>query len=82
MQALPPLEVVLLDQLWTTAAAGSLVTDGGRLLSEANPASPPGIASFAEPLARGGSLILVVRAEPDRVEATYAAERATARFLT
>jgi len=67
-------------QLWTTAAAGSLVTDGGRLLSETNPASPPGIRSFAEPLARGGSLILVVRAEPDRVEATYAAERATARF--
>lgn len=68
------------DGLWTAAAAGSLLTDGGRLLSEANPASPPGIATFAEPLARGGSLILVIRADPGRIEATYAAERATARF--
>jgi uncharacterized protein (TIGR03089 family) len=66
--------------LWRTAAAGSLLTDGGRLLSEANPASPPGIASFAEPLARGGSVVLVSHADPGRLEATYAAERATARF--
>lgn len=67
-------------ELWRTAAAGSLLTDGGRLLTEANPASPPGIASFVEPLARGGSLVLVSHAEPGRLEATYAAERATARF--
>ncbi len=67
-------------QLWTAAAVGSLVTDGGRLLSEANPASPPGIATFAEPLVRGGSLVLVVETERDGLEATYAAERATARF--
>ncbi len=67
-------------QLWSTAAAGALITDGGRLLSEANPASPPGIATFTEPLARSGSLVLVARADPERLEATYAAERATARF--
>lgn len=67
-------------QMWSTAAAGSLLTDGGRLLSEANPASPPGIATFVEPLARSGSLVLVSHAEPGRLEATYAAERATARF--
>ncbi len=67
-------------QLWAAAAVGSLLTDGGRLLSEANPASPPGIATFTEPLARGGSLVLVVQAERDGIEATYAAERATARF--
>ena len=66
--------------LWSTAAAGSLLTDGGRLLTEANPASPPGIATFVEPLARGGSLVLVSHADPGRLEATYAAERATARF--
>jgi uncharacterized protein (TIGR03089 family) len=65
---------------WRTAAAGSLLTDGGRLLSEANPASPPGLATFTEPLLRGGSLVLVSHAEPGRLEATYAAERATARF--
>ena len=29
-------------ELWTAAAAGSVLTDGGRLLTEANPASPSG----------------------------------------
>jgi uncharacterized protein (TIGR03089 family) len=67
-------------ELWSAAAAGSLLTDGGRLLTEANPASPPGIATFVEPLARGGSLVLVAHADPAQLEATYAAERATARF--
>jgi uncharacterized protein (TIGR03089 family) len=67
-------------ELWEAAAAGSHLTDGGRLLSEANPASPPGIASFAEPLARSGSLVLVAHAAPERLETTYVAERATARF--
>jgi uncharacterized protein (TIGR03089 family) len=67
-------------QLWGEAAVGHLVPDGGRLLSEANPASPPGLASFTEPLARGGSLVLVVHSEPERLAATYVAERATARF--
>ena len=67
-------------QLWSTAAAGGLLTDGGRLLSEANPASPPGIATVTEPFARNGSLVLVTHADPEQLEATYAAERATARF--
>jgi uncharacterized protein (TIGR03089 family) len=67
-------------ELWRAAAAGSLLTDGGRLLTEANPASPPGIATFTEPLARGGSLVLVAHAEPGRLEATAVAERVTARF--
>lgn len=71
---------VLQAELWGAAAAGTLVAGGGRLLSEANPASPPGLASFAEPLACSGSLVLVVRTERERVEATYAAEHATARF--
>jgi hypothetical protein len=75
-------ETVTHGQLWTAAAVGNLVTDGGRLLSVANPASPPGIATFAEPLVRSGSLVLVVQAGRDGIEATYAAERATARFLT
>ncbi len=67
-------------ELWTAAAAGSLLTDGGRLLSEANPASPPGVASFTEPLVHGGSLVLVTHAAPERLEAIFTAERATARF--
>ncbi|WP_028642570.1 TIGR03089 family protein [Nocardioides sp. URHA0020] len=67
-------------ETWGAAAVGSLVSDGGRLLSEANPASPPGLASLTEPLARGGSLVLVVHSEPERLTATYVAERATARF--
>lgn len=67
-------------QMWQTAAAGTLVPDGGRLMSEVNPASPPGIASFVEPLLGGGSLVLVTEAARERLEATYVAERATARF--
>jgi uncharacterized protein (TIGR03089 family) len=67
-------------ELWSAAAAGELIADGGRLLSVANPASPPGIATFTEPLARGGSLVLVAQADRERLEATYVAERATARF--
>ncbi len=67
-------------ELWRAAAAGRLMTDGGRLLSEANPASPPGLATFTEPLSRDGSLVLVVGSGPERLETTYAAERATARF--
>ena len=68
------------EQLWRTAAAGSLLTDGGRLLSVANPASPPGIATFTEPLSRAGSLVLVTHAEPGRLDAVATAERVTARF--
>ena len=82
----PPVETdaalpgVTQGELWEAATGGSLLTDGGRLLTEANPASPPGIASFVEPLARGGSLVLVSHADPGRLDATYADERATARF--
>jgi len=68
------------SELWSAAAAGDLLADGGRLLSVANPTSPSGIATFAEPLARGGSLVLVAQADRERLEATYVAERATARF--
>jgi uncharacterized protein (TIGR03089 family) len=62
-----------------TAAVGSGLTDGGRLLSVADPASPPGMATFTEPLGRGGSLVLVRNPDPDRLDDVYAAERATAR---
>lgn len=66
-------------ELWEAAARGSLLTDGGRLLSEANPASPSGLASFTEPLVRGGSVVLLAHPDPARVDQTYDAERATAR---
>ena len=62
-----------------TAAVGSDLTDGGRLLSVADPASPPGMATFTEPLGRGGSLVLVRNPDPDRLDGVYDAERATAR---
>ncbi|WP_364517833.1 TIGR03089 family protein [Nocardioides sp. LML1-1-1.1] len=64
-------------ELWREAAAGTLV-GSGRLLSVANPVTEP--ATFCEPLTQGGSLVLVARAEQGRLETTYAAERATARF--
>jgi len=66
-------------QLMEAAAAGSLLTDGGRLVSVADPASPPGTSTFTEPLARSGSLVLVARPDPGRLDATYADERATHR---
>lgn len=65
------------ERLWETAAASD---DSGRLLVEANPASPPGIASFTGPLACGGSVVLVTHAGPDRLEAIAVAERVTDRF--
>ncbi len=66
-------------EMCEAAAAGSLLSDGGRLLSETNPASPSGLASFTEPLVRGGSVVLVAHPDPARVHETYDAERATAR---
>ncbi|GAA3675700.1 TIGR03089 family protein [Nocardioides ginsengisoli] len=69
--------VVSQGELWQEAAAGRLV-GSGRLLSVADPVKEPAIVS--EPLTLGGSLVLVARAEPERLEATYVAEHATARF--
>jgi uncharacterized protein (TIGR03089 family) len=68
------------EELWVAAAAGSVLSDGGRVLTEENPASPSGLSCFTEPLVRAGSLVLVVGADPSRLEATAAAERVTARF--
>ncbi|GAA1924562.1 TIGR03089 family protein [Nocardioides hwasunensis] len=62
-----------------TAAAGSSLTDGDRLLSVADPASPPGMATFTEPLGRGGSMVLVRNPDPARLDGVFDAERATAR---
>ncbi|HET9842576.1 MAG TPA: TIGR03089 family protein [Nocardioides sp.] len=66
--------------LWRSAAAGDLLTGGGRLLSEANPASPSGLASLAEPLACSGSLVLVTHASTQRRERIADDERITDRF--
>jgi uncharacterized protein (TIGR03089 family) len=66
-------------ELWEAAAAGAR-PHGVRLLTEANPASPSGLASFTEPLALAGSLVLVAHPDPERLDATLDAERATARF--
>lgn len=66
---------------WEAAASGSLLTEGGRLLSTANPASPPGLPVLTEPLARGGSLVLVVGADASRLESVGTDERVTARHL-
>ena len=68
------------QDLWRAAAVGNHVTDGGRLLSETSPASPSGLASFTEPLARSGSMVLVTRVSPERREQIAGDERVTARF--
>lgn len=67
------------EELWAAAARASL-SSGDRLMSEADPASPPGIASFCEPLAKGGSLVLVAHADADRLDAISRAERVSRRF--
>jgi uncharacterized protein (TIGR03089 family) len=66
-------------ELWSAAAAGSLLTDGGRLMVAANPASPPELATLTEPLARRGSVVLVVGPDigPDRLDGLAQAERVT-----
>jgi len=70
-------------ELWSAAAAGSLLSDGGRLLVAANPASPPELTTFTEPLARRGSMVWVVGpgllegAGADRVDGLAQAERVT-----
>ncbi len=69
------------DELWSQAAAGTSLPSGGRLLATANPASPSGLAAFIEPLARGGSLVLVSNPDAVRLEALSAAERCTNRFV-
>jgi uncharacterized protein (TIGR03089 family) len=68
--------------LGSSAAAGSLgtATGGDRLLSTANPASPPGVAALAQPLATSGSLVVVTGADPARLDAIAEAERVTRRF--
>ena len=68
------------EELWAAAAAGDVLADGGRVLTEENPASPSGLPSFTEPLVRGGSLVLVAHADPARLESTYDAERASTWF--
>jgi uncharacterized protein (TIGR03089 family) len=71
------------QELWSAAAAGSLRTDGGRLMVAANPASPPELATITEPLARRGSVVLVVgpglegEAGTDRLDGLAQAERVT-----
>jgi uncharacterized protein (TIGR03089 family) len=69
-------------ELWRSAAAGEHLTDGGRLISEANPASPSGLASLTEPLARSGSLVLVAHASDEGREQIAADERVTHRFAS
>ena len=62
------------------AAAGSLLTDGGRLMTAANPTSPSGVVAFTEPLVRGGSVVLVAGPDPERLSVTAEQERVTATF--
>lgn len=70
--------VLTQSQLWEAAAA---FPARGRLLSEANPASPPGLASLTGPLLSGGSVVLAVHAAPDRLDAIAASERVTGHFV-
>jgi uncharacterized protein (TIGR03089 family) len=76
-----PEGAVVQAELWGSAAAGRSATStgGDRLLSTANPASPPGVAVAVEPLVTSGSLVLVTGAGPARLDAIAETERVTRR---
>lgn len=65
------------DLLTPTSAEVGL-GGGGRLLTTANPASPSGLASFTEPLVKGGSVVWVRHPDPERWQRRYDDERASA----
>ena len=70
------------DELWSSVTAGRDPSTGGdRLLTDANPASPPGVATLVEPLVTGGSLVLVSGAGAARLESVAETERVTRRAL-
>jgi len=66
----------------SSTAAGSLTTstDGGRLLSAVNPASPPGVTACSRALVSSGSLVLVAGADPARLDEIAEVERVTDRL--
>ena len=71
------------DKLFgSSVAAGSSKhsTGGDRLLSTANPASPPGVAAVSRALVSGGSLVFVTGADQGRLDAIAEAERVTHRL--
>lgn len=72
-------EGITQDEVWAAAAAGT-VSSGDRLLTVENPASPSGLSSLTGPLARSGSLVIAVNADPEQFAATFATEHATAHF--
>lgn len=51
---------------------------GDRLLTDANPVRPDGVASFTQPLLGGGSTVWVRNPDPERWQRKYDEERATA----
>lgn len=62
------------------APSGEIVGDGGRLLTAANPASYDGLATFTQPLVRGGSTVWVRNADPVSWQRKYDDERATQQY--
>lgn len=68
-------------ELLTPTATEFDLGDGGRLLTTASPASPSGLASFTEPLVRGGSVVWVRNVDQSRLAAKQEAERTTCTWL-
>jgi uncharacterized protein (TIGR03089 family) len=54
------------------------LADGDRLITTANPVTPEGLATFVQPLVRGGSTVWVRNADPTAWERRREDERATA----
>ena len=74
-------EVLTQAAVCAAAAAGALLGEGGRLLTDTDPSTPPGSTAFGEALARGGSVVLVTGAAATRLDAVADVERCTARLV-
>jgi uncharacterized protein (TIGR03089 family) len=67
-------------ELLASAADDARVAAGGRLLTDANPCKPAGLATLIGPLLRGGGTVWVRHPDPTSWAGRYEAERATAEL--
>ncbi len=73
-------QAALLDGSSAGTGSPGTATGADRLLSTANPASPPGVVALSRALVSSGSLVLVTGADPVRLDAIAASERVTRRL--
>lgn len=68
------------EELLSRTARDPVVGLAGRLLTDANPCSPPGVSTLISPLLQGGSTVWVANPDEATWQAKYDEERATAQL--